>query len=125
CWPALGVLGVFLVLGLFDLLPTLPGLLHAAALLSLAAAFVVSVAATFRRIVVPDRFAASRRIEQASGLHHRPLQTLADRPSGPLDSQAAGVWEGAPPPPGGGPPPPPDRAPPPRPPAPPPAGARA
>jgi uncharacterized protein (TIGR02302 family) len=93
CWPALGVLGVFLVLGLFDLLPDLPGLLHAAILLGLGAAFVISLAATFRRIVVPDRFSARRRIEQASGLQHRPLQTLADRPSGPLDSQAARLWQ--------------------------------
>src|ERR1700730_6597564 len=93
CWPALGVLGVFLVLGLFDLLPDLPGPLHAAILLGLGAAFVISLAATFRRIVVPDRFSARRRIEQASGLQHRPLQTLADRPSGPLDSQAARLWQ--------------------------------
>ena len=93
CWPALGVLGVFLVLGLFDLLPDLPGLLHAAILLGLGAAFVITLAATFRRIVVPDRFSARRRIERASGLQHRPLQTLADRPSGPLDSQAARLWQ--------------------------------
>ncbi len=33
CWPALAVLGGFLVLGLFDLLPLLPGPLHAALLL--------------------------------------------------------------------------------------------
>jgi uncharacterized protein (TIGR02302 family) len=93
CWPALGVLGVFLVLGLFDLLPDLPGLLHATILLGLGAAFVITLAATFGRIIVPDRFAARRRIEQASGLQHRPLQTLADRPSGPLDSQAARLWQ--------------------------------
>src|SRR5258708_39272709 len=96
CWPALGVLGLFLVLGLFDLLPNLPGLLHAAILLGLGAAFVITLAATFRRIVVPDRFAARRRIERASGLQHRPLQTLADRPSGPLDSQAARLWQAHP-----------------------------
>jgi uncharacterized protein (TIGR02302 family) len=93
CWPALAVLGTFLVLALFDLLPNLPGLLHAALLLSLSAVFVVALAAAFRKLFVPDRFAARRRIEQASGLQHRPLQTLADRPSGPLDSQAAGLWQ--------------------------------
>ncbi len=93
CWPALGVLGGFLVLGLFDFLANLPGLLHAGILLGLGAAFVITLAATFRRIVVPDRFAARRRIERASGLQHRPLQTLADRPSGPLDSQAAKLWQ--------------------------------
>jgi uncharacterized protein (TIGR02302 family) len=62
-------------------------------LLGLSAVFVVALAAAFRKLFVPDRFAARRRIEQASGLQHRPLQTLADRPSGPLDSQAAGLWQ--------------------------------
>src|SRR6516165_4067848 len=81
CWPALAVLGTFLVLGLFDLLPLLPGVLHAALLLVSGAAFVVAVAAITRRIVFPDRYAARRRIERASGPDHRPLQALADRPS--------------------------------------------
>ena len=35
---------------------------------------------------------ARRRIEQASGLAHRPLEALADRPSGPLDGPAAALW---------------------------------
>ena len=93
CWPALAVLGTFLVLGLFDLLPLLPGVLHAALLLISGAAFVVAVAAITRRIVFPDRYAARRRIEQASGLDHRPLQALADRPSTALDPQAARLWQ--------------------------------
>ena len=37
--------------------------------------------------------AARRRIEQASGLQHRPLQALADRPSGSLDTPAAALWQ--------------------------------
>ena len=93
CWPALAVLGSFLVLALFDILPLLPGLLHAALLLGFGAAFIIALAATIRRIVLPDRFAARRRIEQASGLVHRPLQALADRPSAPLDSQATQLWQ--------------------------------
>ena len=86
CWPALAVLGVFLVLGLFDLLPNLPGLLHAAILLGLGAAFVDrlwlrhSGGSSFP-IASPRAAASSRR----AGLQHRPLQALADRPSGPLD----------------------------------------
>jgi uncharacterized protein (TIGR02302 family) len=93
CWPALAVLGSFLVLALFDILPLLPGLLHAALLLGFGAAFIIALAATIRRIVFPDRVAARRRIEQASGLMHRPLQALADRPGAPLDSQAAQLWQ--------------------------------
>src|SRR5271155_3601191 len=93
CWPALAALGVFLVLGLFDVLPSLPGLLHAAILIGLGAAFAIALAAAFGKTVIPDAFSARRRIEQASGLQHRPLQALADRPTGPLDAPAAGLWE--------------------------------
>ncbi|HMD62566.1 MAG TPA: TIGR02302 family protein [Stellaceae bacterium] len=93
CWPALAALGTFLVLGLFDVLPNLPGLLHAAVLLGLGAAFAIGLAAAFGRLAIPDVFSARRRIEQASGLQHRPLQALADRPSGLLDAPATGLWE--------------------------------
>ena len=41
CWPALAALGLFLVLGLFDVLPNLPSLLHAAILIGLGAAFAI------------------------------------------------------------------------------------
>ena len=93
CWPALGALGAFLVLGLFDVLPNLPGLLHAAILFGLGAAFAIGLAAAFGKTVIPDAFSARRRIEQASGLQHRPLQALADRPSRPPDVAAARLWE--------------------------------
>jgi uncharacterized protein (TIGR02302 family) len=93
CWPMLAVLGVFAVLSLFDLLPLLPGGLHAAVLLGLGAAFLAALGVAVRHLLVPDDAAARRRIERASGLPHRPLQALADRPSGPLDPQATRLWE--------------------------------
>ena len=93
CWPMLAVLGTFLVVGLFDLLPLLPGVLHAALLLGFGVAFTIALAAISRRLGLPDRFAARRRIEQASGLEHRPLQALADRPGMALDPQAALLWQ--------------------------------
>jgi uncharacterized protein (TIGR02302 family) len=93
CWPAFAALGVFLVMALFDLLSNLPGLVHAAVLLGTGAVFFASLGRAFGGIVVPDHNAARRRIEQASGLDHRPLQALADRPSGPIDSPAARLWE--------------------------------
>ncbi|MBV8089556.1 MAG: DUF4175 family protein, partial [Alphaproteobacteria bacterium] len=93
CWPALAVLGSFIVLSLFDLLPLLPGLLHAAVLLGFGVAFLATVAMAARCLIVPDRSAARRRIERASGLAHRPLQALADRPSGALDPQGARLWQ--------------------------------
>jgi uncharacterized protein (TIGR02302 family) len=93
CWPALAALGTFFVLGLFDVLSNLPGLLHAAMLIGLGAAFAIGLVRALRTAVAPDSFAARRRIEQASGLQHRPLQALADRPSGPFDAAAIGLWE--------------------------------
>src|SRR5260370_30175643 len=91
-WPALAALGAFLVLGLFDVLPKLPGLLHATILIGLGAAFAIGLVAAFGKTAIPDAFSARRRIEQASGLQHPPPQSLADQPSGPLDAAAAGVW---------------------------------
>src|SRR5438445_399509 len=84
-WPALCVLGVFAVLVLFDLLPLLPGPIHAAVLAAFGLAFIGAVFWGWRRIYgpesLPDRIAARRRIERSRGLPHRPLAALADRPS--------------------------------------------
>ncbi|HTV88247.1 MAG TPA: TIGR02302 family protein [Stellaceae bacterium] len=94
-WPALCVLATFAVLALFDLLPLLPGWAHAAVLAAFALAFVTAIAAGARAVASsnwPDRFAARRRIERASGLAHRPLAALADRPGAPLDEGAAQLW---------------------------------
>jgi uncharacterized protein (TIGR02302 family) len=94
-WPALCVLGSFAVLALFDLLPLLPGWAHAGALGACALAFAAAVGWGVRtggRSGWPDRVAARRRIERASGLEHRPLAALADRPSAPLDAGAARLW---------------------------------
>jgi uncharacterized protein (TIGR02302 family) len=93
CWPALAALGAFFVLALFDLLPGLPGLLHAGILLVLGAAFLLGLGSALRGLVIPDTRTARHRIEQASGLRHRPLQALADTPSGTLDSPAAALWQ--------------------------------
>jgi uncharacterized protein (TIGR02302 family) len=93
CWPVLAVLGTFFVLALFDFLPALPGLLHAGVLLCFGTAFVIALGAALRRFVLPDLSAARRRIEQVSGLLHRPLQTLTDHPSAPLDAQVSRLWQ--------------------------------
>ena len=93
--PALCIAGVFCVAALFDLLPLLPGPAHAAALGLFALAFVAAVGLGARAALTgtrPDRAAARRRIELASGLAHRPLAALIDRPSGPLDGEAATLW---------------------------------
>jgi uncharacterized protein (TIGR02302 family) len=93
CWPALLILGIFSILVLFDLLPRLPPLLHAALLLGFGAAFIFALGSAFSSLGIPDRIMARRRIERRSGLAHRPLQALSDRPSRPLDTQTASLWE--------------------------------
>src|SRR5262245_12507883 len=93
CWPALAVLAGFFTLGLFDLLPRLPGFFDAAFLLGFCAGFVIAVAAANHGGWVPDHADARRRVELQSGLAHRPLQALSDRPAGPIDPQSTRLWE--------------------------------
>jgi hypothetical protein len=91
-WPPLGVLGVFLLVALLGLPLLLPP--GARLLLSLAAFAAIAVAAWrgFRRLSVPGREDADRRLEAASGLAHRPLAALADRPAG-SDPVALALWQ--------------------------------
>jgi uncharacterized protein (TIGR02302 family) len=98
-WPAAGpalcVAGLFAVAALFDLLPLLPAPAHAGALLLFVLGFVAAVGWGLRTAgggSRPDRTTARRRIELASELQHRPLAALADRPSAPLDGEAAALW---------------------------------
>jgi uncharacterized protein (TIGR02302 family) len=93
-WPATGILGAFLALALFDLPARLPGALHAALLVLVAAALVVALVPAIRGFRLPDRSAERRRIEQASGLLHRPLTAIEDRFSGAGDDPAAqALWQ--------------------------------
>ncbi|HTV45841.1 MAG TPA: TIGR02302 family protein [Stellaceae bacterium] len=92
-WPALFVAGLFVVLALFGLFALLPGLVHAALLLAFGAALLLALRTAGRDLAMPGRAAARRRLERASGLAHRPLEALADRPGAPLDVPAARLWE--------------------------------
>ncbi|MGO8919157.1 MAG: TIGR02302 family protein [Stellaceae bacterium] len=93
-WPAVGVVGVFLALALFDLPALLPGVLHAALLAVFAAALGAALVPAIRRFRLPGRDAERRRVEQASGLAHRPLTALEDRLSAPGgDAAAAALWQ--------------------------------
>ena len=93
-WPAVAALLAFLVLAAFDLLPSLPGLLHAGLLLFGFAVLVWGGLAAWRAARRPDRQAARRRLERDSGLAHRPLETLDDRLAGAGDDPfALALWE--------------------------------
>src|SRR3954451_12882275 len=94
-WPALCAPGVLAAVALFDILPGLPGIAHAVVLVLFALAFTAATAwgvRTARRGGWPDTPAAQRRIEQASGLPHRPLRAISDRPSAPLDENGRLLW---------------------------------
>jgi uncharacterized protein (TIGR02302 family) len=95
-WPALwlplAAVGVFVALALLNVPPLLPGWLHLA-LLGLV--FVVVAALLVRslwRLRLPDDRAADRRLEQRSGLIHRPLSVLTDRPA-TEDTASLALWQ--------------------------------
>jgi uncharacterized protein (TIGR02302 family) len=94
CWPLTALVLGFLVIAAFDLLPILPAWLHMVVLLltGLLGLAAVWVAATGVRL--PSSAEMRRRLEQDSGLPHRPLATLDDRPAGAgNDPFAAALWQ--------------------------------
>src|SRR5581483_4465845 len=93
-WPAVGVAGVFFVLAFSDLLPQLPGFVHLALLVLAAVLFVAGLVPALRHFRLPGLGAGRRRIEQASGLAHRPLTALDDRlAAGANDPGAQALWQ--------------------------------
>ncbi len=77
-WPLLALGLGFLVVAAFDLLPALPGWLHAAVLAMLGVAVLAALAAAARELALPTAAEARRRLERDSGLSHRPLEALDD-----------------------------------------------
>ncbi|MGE0255277.1 MAG: TIGR02302 family protein [Alphaproteobacteria bacterium] len=91
-WPAAGVAGATLAAMLLDLPQYMPGWFHGG-LLTLAAVLVAGLSLRgLRRVAWPDDGAASRRLERDSGLSHRPLSVLADRPAGAGDGLGPALW---------------------------------
>ena len=91
-WPALGVLGAYACAALLDvpsILPPWPRILFLSAVLILA---VWLLWRGLRRVRAPTEADADRRLERASGLRHRPLAALADRPAAP-SAEAAALWQ--------------------------------
>jgi len=91
-WPAACVAGVFLALALFNVLPALGGWVHAVVLLVFLIVFIAAVVYGVRRIRMPDDTAALRRLEQDSGLTHRPLAALRDSLAGSADPATSELW---------------------------------
>lgn len=96
-WPAvaplLGVVGLFVIVALTGLLPLLPGWFHALILLGFAGATVAAAVWGIRQVRLPGEAEGERRLERVSGLPHRPLAALSDRPAGGRpDPAAAALW---------------------------------
>ncbi len=92
-WPLGCTLGLFLALALMEAFAGLAGWLHALVLLAFAAALAASAAWAVRRVRLPGRAEARRRLERDSGFSHRPLQALEDRlATAPSDPGAAALW---------------------------------
>lgn len=92
-WAPVAVAALFVGIALTDILPAIPDFLHAAALGLIAVLFGISMCGfsnAFRPISGED---AARRVESASGLKHRPLTALFDRPAAErLSPDAQTLW---------------------------------
>jgi Domain of unknown function (DUF4175) len=87
-WPALALLGTFLVLALLGLPPLLPGAWHLLLLAGAAGGLGFLLWRGFRDFRAPNDAAAERRLERHSDLRHRPLAALADQPAATGDDPA-------------------------------------
>ena len=91
-WPPLGLAGAYVCAALLDvpaMLPAWPRLILLSAVLA-GVLFLVWRAA--RRVMRPTDAGADRRLERDTGLRHRPLATLADRPAQTTEEGAA-LWD--------------------------------
>ena len=90
-WPALGVLGAYACAALLDIpdaLPPWPRIAVLGAVLLIALGLLVRGVS---RVRLPSPAQGDRRLEQASGLRHRPLAALADSPVSSTDEVLA-LW---------------------------------
>ncbi len=91
-WPAVTSIVFYAALALFGV-PFLFGGVWQLFLLALfAVAFIIALLKGGAPFVFPTRAVVERRLEQASGLPHRPLQTRRDKPAGNLAPEAEPLW---------------------------------
>ncbi len=77
-WPAVALLGLFVILALFNVWAFLPYGLHVALLLAFALLFLAALLRSRGSWKWPDRQAAMARLEADSGLPHQPLRAATD-----------------------------------------------
>jgi uncharacterized protein (TIGR02302 family) len=91
-WPAGGVVGLFIILALANVFAYLPEWLHLISLMGFVAALVAAVMWSLQQTAVPTRAQAVRFLEQSSGLDHRPLSALEDKPATGSDEDTSRLW---------------------------------
>jgi uncharacterized protein (TIGR02302 family) len=92
-WPALAIALIYVSLSLFDVWALTPGWLHLSVLVAFAAGVAGALGYGLWRIALPHRGQAKRRLEQESGLDHRPLTAIDDRlAAGSDDAASAALW---------------------------------
>ena len=93
CWPAVAVLGLFLVVSLFDLWILLPRWLHLSGLVLFLLAFLFALHRGRSGWRLPSREEAMARLERDSGIPHQPLRAALDRLAvGTGDPWARRLW---------------------------------
>ena len=90
-WLPLGVVGSFVLVSLAGLWPLLGRSVHLALLWAFAVVFVASLVPMLR-VHAPSRDEALRRLEQRSGVPHRPATALEDYPAGETGPAARSLW---------------------------------
>jgi uncharacterized protein (TIGR02302 family) len=90
-WPPLGVAGLFVIAALLDVPRYLAPWLHLALLIGFGVAVAALLARGLWGTAAPDAAAADRRLEVATGLRHRPLAVLTDKPARP-DPTSDPLW---------------------------------
>lgn len=91
-WPAFMVAGFFLIAALLNIPALLTPLTHVAALALTVLLFAGFLVRGLLRVRIPDDGAADRRLETQSGLAHRPLSVLTDKPAS-ADIAALALWQ--------------------------------
>ncbi|MBM3555828.1 MAG: TIGR02302 family protein [Alphaproteobacteria bacterium] len=92
-WPALLVIGSYAVLGLFELPAWLPPYVHLGIVVLVVLVTGYFVLRAIARSPWPTEGEATRRIEIASGMPHRPLAALADGlADAKADAATRGIW---------------------------------
>jgi len=92
-WPAVTLVGFFIILAVFGIPTALPAWLHLIFLIGYLAVLGLAVRHGLRQFSLASHSAAERKVERDSALSHRPFEALIDRPAGAEgDGTAAMLW---------------------------------